>query len=56
MILVSINGDVVRRYDTSRDEGLTHVGVIVRGEDYVDLEALVESFRVNPPAPLEEAV
>lgn len=49
MILVSISRNwIMRRYDTSRPEGLTHIARIDNPEEG-GLEECVGSFRVHPP-------
>lgn len=49
MILCSISGEIIRRYDSSNPDGVTHIGRIVPGEEHDDVEGLVEAFRLNPP-------
>lgn len=60
MILCSIETltGVIRRYDTTKPEGVTHCGQLIGHGNEV---AAVEAFRLNPPMalsvpPLERAV
>lgn len=56
-VLVSIDCDkgIVKRFDATKPEGLTHCGRLQIGREDSPFTAaeIIESFRVSPPADLE---
>lgn len=53
-VCIDTKAGKLRRYDTTRDEGLTHVGFFDGGA--LGIEQCVEEFRLNPPDGLRSEI
>lgn len=54
LVCIDTKAGKLRRYDTDRDEGLTHVGFFDGGA--LGIEDCVEAFRLNPPDGLRSEI
>lgn len=54
LVCIDTKAGKLRRYDTERDEGLTHVGFFDGGA--LGIEDCVEAFRLNPPDSLRSEI